>query len=138
MSRTALRLLAILVIGLALIALPGIAAPSPDATPDAGASPAASPGASPAAAMEARVTIKDLAFSPQVLEIPVGTTVTWTNEDAPQHTVFSKDKTFASDILEQGDTFSYTFDEPGTYDYICSLHPNMTGQVVVTGSQGPE
>lgn len=133
MSRTALRLLAILVVGLAMIALPGIAAPSPDATPDAGASPAASPGASPAAAMEAQVTIKDLAFLPQVLEIPAGTTVTWTNEDAPQHTVFSQDKTFTSDILEQGDTFSYTFDEPGTYDYICSLHPNMTGQIVVTG-----
>lgn len=84
-------------------------------------------------AAEAQVTIKDFAFSPQVLTVPVGTTVTWTNEDMTQHTVYSNDKTFVSDILAQGDTFSFTFDTPGTYDYICSLHPNMTGQIVVTG-----
>jgi plastocyanin len=79
------------------------------------------------------VKIKDLAFSPQTIEVPVGTTVTWTNEDVTQHTVVSEDKLFGSEILQKGDTFSYTFDEPGTYDYICSLHPSMKGQVIVTG-----
>lgn len=85
-----------------------------------------------AAAQEVQVTIKDFAFMPQTIEVPVGTTVTWTNQDVTQHTVYSKTGVFQSDILQQGDTFSYTFDEPGTYDYICSLHPNMMGQVVVT------
>lgn len=133
MTRAAVRLLLTLAAGLALLALPGIAAPSPHATPDAGASPAASPGASPAAARDAKVEIVDLAFSPQKIEVPVGTTVTWTNEDVTQHTVVAKDKLFRSDILQKGDTFSYTFHEPGTWDYICSLHPSMTGQIVVTG-----
>jgi plastocyanin len=100
---------------------------APPATVAAGGTPAA------AATQDQAVTIKDFAFSPQVLTIPVGTTVTWTNEDTTQHTVVAKDKAFASDILAQGDTFSFTFDTPGTFDYICSLHPNMTAQVVVTG-----
>jgi plastocyanin len=133
MSRTALRLLLILATGLALLAVRGGAAPAQDATPGTGASPAASPGASPIAVQEVKVEIKDLAFSPQTIEVPVGTTVTWTNEDVTQHTVVSEDKLFGSEILQKGDTFSYTFDEPGTYDYICSLHPSMKGQVVVTG-----
>jgi plastocyanin len=133
MSRTALRLLLILATGLALLAVRGGTAPAQDAPPGTGASPAASPGASPIAVQEVKVEIKDLAFSPQTIEVPVGTTVTWTNEDVTQHTVVSEDKLFGSEILQKGDTFSYTFDEPGTYDYICSLHPSMKGQVIVTG-----
>ncbi len=86
-----------------------------------------------AAPQEVQVAIQDFAFSPQVLEVPVGTTVTWTNNDTSQHTVVANNDAFGSDILAQGATFSFTFDTPGTYDYICSLHPNMTGQIVVTG-----
>jgi plastocyanin len=67
-----------------------------------------------------------------VLEVPVGTTVTWTNNDPSQHTATSTGN-FDSGVLAQGGTFSFTFDTAGTYDYICSLHPNMTGQIVVTG-----
>ena len=85
------------------------------------------------APQEVQVAIQDFAFSPQVLEIPVGTTVTWTNNDTSQHTATANDGSFDSGILAQGGTFSFTFDTPGTYDYICSLHPNMTGQIVVTG-----
>lgn len=93
------------------------------------------PGASPVAdaPQEVQVAIQDFAFTPQVLEVPVGTTVTWTNNDVTQHTVVASGDAFKSDILAQGDTFSFTFDTPGTYDYICSLHPNMTAQIVVTG-----
>lgn len=112
--------------------------------PEGSAMAAATPVAADAAAAEATeteaavaeevpVSIQDFAFSPQVLEVPVGTTVTWTNNDASQHTVVADNDAFASEILAQGDTFSFTFDTPGTYDYICSLHPNMTAQIVVTG-----
>jgi plastocyanin len=86
-----------------------------------------------AAAQSVTVDIADFAFSPQVLEIPVGTTVTWTNSDTSQHTATANDGSFDSGILAQGASFSFTFDTPGTFDYICSLHPNMTGQIVVTG-----
>ncbi len=114
--------------------------------PEATALPAASPVAATEAAtaeatetaaavapQEVQVAIQDFAFSPQVLEIPVGTTVTWTNNDTSQHTATANDGSFDSGVLAQGGTFSFTFDTPGTYDYICSLHPNMTGQIVVTG-----
>jgi plastocyanin len=84
------------------------------------------------AAQEVAVTIQDFVFSPDVLEVAAGTTVTWTNNDVTQHTVVSTDGFFESDILAEGNTFSFTFEDAGTFDYICSLHPNMTGQVVVT------
>jgi plastocyanin len=93
----------------------------------------ATPAADAAAPSEVAVEIKDFAFTPQVLEIPVGTTVTWTNSDTTQHTATSSG-VFDSGVLAQGATFSFTFDTPGTFDYICSLHPNMTGQIVVTGA----
>jgi plastocyanin len=96
--------------------------------------PGEAAGATPvaAASQEVAVDIKDFAFAPQTIEVPVGTTVTWTNNDTTQHTVTSAG-VWDSDIMEPGATFSYTFDEAGTFDYICSLHPNMTGQIVVTG-----
>lgn len=117
---------------------------APEATGGAAATPAAetsteseastAAGAADTATAEGvSITIADFAFSPQTIEIPVGTTVTWTNNDVTQHTATAKDGTWDSGILGQGDTFSFTFDTAGTYDYICSLHPNMTGQIVVTG-----
>jgi len=103
-------------------------------TPAATETEAATETATEAVATEAvAVNIADFAFTPQVLEIPVGTTVTWTNNDSAQHTATAGNGAFDSGVLAQGDTFSFTFTEAGTYDYICSLHPNMTGQIVVTG-----
>ncbi len=81
---------------------------------------------------ETEVTIVDFAFTPQELEVPAGTTVTWTNEDWAPHTVTAEDGSFDSCELVEGDTFEYTFDEPGTYSYLCSFHPGMVGTVVVT------
>ncbi len=95
------------------------------------ATPDASPQATPQAVVE--VSIKDLTFAPADLEIQVGTTVRWTNHDAFPHTVRSVNDTFDSGILEETDTFDYTFDTSGTFNYICALHPTMKGSVVVTG-----
>jgi plastocyanin len=61
----------------------------------------------------------------------VGATVTWTNGDDIPHTVMSDEKLFKSKALDTDDKFSHTFDKPGTYSYFCSLHPKMTGKVVV-------
>lgn len=78
------------------------------------------------------VTIVDFAFEPGDVEIAAGETVTWTNEDSATHTVESDDGTLDSGDLAQGDTYEMTFDEPGTYEYVCGIHPNMEGTVTVT------
>ena len=78
------------------------------------------------------VVIRDFAFEAPS-EVAVGTTVTATNEDAATHTWSAVDGTFDSGQLAQGDTFTFTFDEPGTYDYLCRIHPSMTGGLTVTG-----
>ena len=78
-----------------------------------------------------QVVIDQFKFSPAALTVPVGTAVTWTNKDGTLHTVTSTTKVFASEGLDQGGTFSYTFSAPGTYPYFCKLHPRMTGTVTV-------
>lgn len=70
-------------------------------------------------------------YSTNELVIPVGTTVTWTNDDGVMHTVTAADGSFDSGFLEQGDTWSYTFDEPGEFEYFCSPHPWMRAKVIV-------
>ncbi len=81
----------------------------------------------------AEIAMKDIAFVPASITVTAGTTVTWTNEDGFDHTVKSEDGTFAeSDNLGEGETFSVTFDEPGTYAIGCGIHPSMAGTVVVT------
>jgi len=83
------------------------------------------------AAATAEVTIDNFSFRPQTLTVAVGTTVTWTNRDDIPHTVVSDDAVFKSKARDTNEKFSYTFDKAGTYPYHCSLHPKMTGQVVV-------
>jgi len=79
------------------------------------------------------VKIDNFSFSPATLTIAPGTTVTWTNRDDIPHTVVSTDdpKTFKSKVLDTDDKFSFTFSKPGSYSYFCSIHPKMTGKVVV-------
>ena len=80
------------------------------------------------------------AFAPDPLEVAAGTTITFTNEDAIDHTVTAGTReapdpdTFDGSLPEQGATFELTLDEPGTYDYFCQIHdgPGMTAQIVVT------
>jgi len=76
-----------------------------------------------------KVTIQGFAFMPQTLKIKTGTTVTWTNNDTAPHDI--KSTLFLSPRLSQGQTFQYTFDQVGTYDYSCGIHPSMKGQIIV-------
>jgi plastocyanin len=77
------------------------------------------------------VTIDNFSFTPANLSVPVGTTVTWTNQDDMVHTVTSSTRAFSSTGLETGQAFSYAFTTPGTYTYFCSFHPKMTATVIV-------
>ena len=77
------------------------------------------------------VKIDNFVFGPQAITVPVGTTVTWTNSDDIPHTAVSTDGAFKSKVMDTNEKFSYTFTKAGTYAYYCSVHPKMTGQVVV-------
>jgi plastocyanin len=79
------------------------------------------------------VNIDNFSFSPANLTITTGTTVTWINRDDIPHTVVSSDdpRVFKSKALDTDDRFSFTFTKAGTYSYFCSVHPKMTGRVVV-------
>jgi plastocyanin len=84
-----------------------------------------------AAGAPVEVKIDNFSFGPATLAVPVGTTVVWTNRDDIPHTVVSDDKIFKSKVLDTDEKFFYTFTKPGTYPYFCSVHPKMTGKVVV-------
>jgi plastocyanin len=77
------------------------------------------------------VKIDNFTFGPAELTVMVGTTITWTNRDDIPHTVVSTDKVFKSKVLDTDEKFSFTFSTPGTFPYFCSIHPKMTGTVVV-------
>jgi plastocyanin len=77
------------------------------------------------------VKIDNFSFGPGTLTVPVGTTVTWTNRDDIPHTAVSMEGAFKSKVMDTDEKFSYTFTKPGTYPYFCSIHPKMTGKVVV-------
>jgi plastocyanin len=82
-------------------------------------------------ASTAEVKIDNFSFGPAAVTVPVGTTVTWINRDDIPHTVVSTEKVFKSKVLDTDEKFSYTFTKPGEYPYFCSIHPKMTGKVVV-------
>jgi amicyanin len=78
------------------------------------------------------ITIDNFKFSPATLEVAAGTKVTWTNRDDVPHVVASvTKKLFVSPVLDTDEAYSFTFKDPGTYEYYCSMHPRMTGKVVV-------
>ena len=79
----------------------------------------------------ATVTIANFTFKDPVVTVKRGTTVTWTNADDIPHTVVSKDGVFKSKVLDSGDRFSFTFAKAGQFGYFCSIHPHMTGTVIV-------
>jgi len=80
-----------------------------------------------------QVSISNFVFSPQVITVTAGTTVVWTNADDDPHTVTANDKSFHSTAMDTSERFSFTFTRPGEFAYFCSLHPHMTGKVVVKG-----
>lgn len=79
------------------------------------------------------VTIKidNFTFTPPMLNVPPGTQITWINADDIPHTVVSDDQSFKSKALDTDDRFNITLTKPGTYSYFCSIHPKMTGKIVV-------
>ena len=85
----------------------------------------------PAFAADAEVMIDNFTFSPQTLTVRAGAKVTWTNRDDIPHTAVSTEGAFKSKVMDTDEKFSYTFTKPGTYPYFCSIHPKMTGKVVV-------
>jgi len=83
----------------------------------------------PAKAVE--IKIDNFSFAPGTLTVAAGTTVTWTNQDDIPHTAVSTDGVFKSKVMDTDEKFSYTFTKPGTFPYFCSIHPKMTGTIVV-------
>jgi plastocyanin len=81
---------------------------------------------------EQHVTIDNFNFKADKLTVPVGTTVVWENDDDIAHNIVALDGTFRSQALDTEDKFTFTFKEAGTYEYFCSLHPRMRGEIVVT------
>jgi len=77
------------------------------------------------------VLLDNFSFSPGTTSVPVGTTITWTNHDDVPHTIVSTEQKFKSPVLDTDGRFSHQFDVPGTYKYFCSIHPKMTGEIVV-------
>ena len=85
----------------------------------------------PSFAAEVAVAIDNFTFGPQIVTVKAGDTVIWTNRDDIPHTVTASNLKFKSKALDTDDKFSFTFTVPGTYKYFCSLHPHMTGTIVV-------
>ena len=92
----------------------------------------AAAAAAPVATNE--VAIKDFAFAPGTVTVKAGTTVTWTNNDQDPHTVTSTGTggPLKSATMQNGEKYTYTFTTAGTFEYLCTIHPFMTGTVVVT------
>lgn len=80
--------------------------------------------------LNAAVSIKNFAFNPETLTVKAGTIVTWTNNDSAPHQI--KSNTFNSAVLNNGQNFKFTFSTVGEYNYLCSIHPSMTGKIIVT------
>ena len=83
-------------------------------------------------ASEATISIEDFMFAPTAITVAPGTTVRWKNLDGEPHTVRGVETSFRSGALDQNDSFAFEFDQPGTYRYVCSIHPQMVGTIVVT------
>ena len=122
-----------LALGLALLGVAGCGQQAASTAAPAAATPAA---ATSAAAAPAEIVLKNFAFSPKELTVPVGTTVTWTNQDSAPHTVTAGQRgspsgLFDSGQLTAGKSFSFTFSQAGTYPYFCSVHSGMDGTITV-------
>lgn len=112
----------------------GTGSPMPGMTmSDPATSPSGSAGTAGAPVSGNTIAIRNFAFAPAALTVKAGTKVTWTNQDSDAHTVTSQNDTgpLASAALSTGQSYSYTFTTPGTYGYLCTIHPFMTATVTV-------
>jgi len=82
------------------------------------------------------VAIDNFTFNPQTLTVKAGTIVTWTNKDDIPHAIAAVGKQFKSKVMDTDNSYSFTFTTPGTYAYFCSLHPHMTGTIMVEAATG--
>ncbi len=105
--------------------------PAPTPPPPPGATPAPTPAPPPG-----DVLMAGRAFNPRTLTVDAGTVVRWRNNDSREHTVTAGDRSFDSGLMQVGSTFVRTFTTPGTYAYLCLLHPDMTGTVAVRAVDG--
>jgi plastocyanin len=87
--------------------------------------------AEPQTAAAHAIAVDNFSFAPARTSVAAGTAITWTNHDDVPHNIVSTDRTFKSSVLDTGDTFTHRFETAGAYKYFCSLHPRMTGEVVV-------
>ena len=115
----------VLAAALVLLGLSGVAAVVLTAAPPL-------PAAARAPATGTEVHISNFTFNAPTVTVTLGSTVTWVNDDDIPHTVVATDRSsFKSKPLDTDDRFSFTFTKPGEYPYFCSLHPHMTGKVIV-------
>ena len=84
-----------------------------------------------AATNEAEISIQSFQFVPAILTVKAGTAVTWINRDEEPHNVVSSERVFRSKAIDGGEKLTNVFDKPGTYYYICAVHPHMQGKIVV-------
>jgi amicyanin len=82
------------------------------------------------------VAIDNFTFNPQTVTVKAGTTITWTNKDDIPHAIAAVGKQFKSKVMDTDNSYSFTFTTPGSYAYFCSLHPHMTGTIVVEAATG--
>jgi plastocyanin len=102
--------------------------------PEITAADTSAPDTTAPAESRVEVSIASVAFGPDEITVPLGTTVVWTNdEDAVPHTSTSDDGLWNSGTLDPGESFEFTFDEPGTFAYFCRIHPSMTATIIVEG-----
>ena len=119
------------VLTLPVLTVPALAAAFALANPATQrAAVASAPRPAPATAAPA-VHISNFTFGPKIATVKVGQTVTWTNDDDIPHTVVAVDHSFKSKVLDTGEHFTFTFTKAGLFPYFCSLHPHMTGRVIV-------
>jgi plastocyanin len=126
------RKLALVMTGLlllSLIAFAGCGKKTQTTTPKVPSTPKTTPGTTPSTTSGNTVTAKNFSFDPQELTVTAGTEVTFKNEDSVTHTFTGTD--FDSGDIQPGGEFKHTFATAGSYDYHCSIHPSMTGKIVV-------
>jgi plastocyanin len=119
------------VFGMAVMCWAAVAGDTSAATTAATTAATAAETSPATAAQPAGVVMKDFMFVPMSLTVKAGSTVTWTNQDGEPHTVISDTGLFRSAALDTNDRFSFRFDQPGTYHFVCSIHPRMVGTIVV-------
>jgi len=117
---------AVVVTAAVLLVVLGIKAVSGTQYGNSGSNPVTSVSTS---ATPNQIAISNFAFAPNVITVPVGTTITWINQDAVTHSIKSAD--FVSTDLAQGQSFQHTFKTAGTFEYSCSIHPSMPGKIIV-------